>query len=53
MTAKDVSMAVNFLKTFMDSSSAPVQGYGDLVCLIARMQFSLDQIEVPIKQEAA
>lgn len=53
MKANDVAMAVNFLKTFRDSSSAPVQGYGELVCLIARMQFALDQIEIPVEKEAA
>ena len=53
MNANDVAMAVNFLKTFRDSSSAPVQGYGELVCLISRMEFALSLIEIPIEKEAA
>ena len=53
MKASDVAMAVNFLKTFRDSSSAPVQGYGELVCLISRMEFALSLIEIPIEKEAA
>jgi hypothetical protein len=53
MKASDVAMAVNFLKTFRDSSSAPVSEFGDLVCLIARMQFALDRIEIPVEKEAA
>ena len=53
MRASDIAMAVNYLRQFSDSSSAPVKGYGDLVCLIARMQFALDQIEIPVEKEAA
>ena len=53
MKAGDVAMAIGFLKTFRDSSSSPVKGYGDLVRLIARMQFALDQIEIPVEKEAA
>jgi len=53
MKASDVAMAVNYLRQFRDSSSAPVQEYGDLVCLIARMQFALDRIEIPVEKEAA
>ena len=53
MRASDVAMAVNYLRQFRDSSSAPVQGYGELVCLIARMQFALDQIEILVEKEVA
>ena len=53
MKASDVAMAVNYLRQFRDSSSAPVQGYGELVCLIARMQFALDQIEILVEKEVA
>ena len=53
MKAGDVAMAVNYLRQFKDSQSAPTKGFAELVCLIARMQFALDQIEVPIKQDAA
>jgi hypothetical protein len=50
MKAGDVAMAVHFLKNFRDSSSAPVKEYGELVCLIARMQFALNQIEIPVER---
>ena len=53
MKANDVAMAVNYLRQFRDSSSAPVQGYGELVCLISRMEFALSLIEIPVEKEAA
>ena len=53
MKAGDLAMAVSYLRQFKDSQSAPTHGFADLVCLIARMRFALDQIEIPVEKEAA
>lgn len=53
MNAKDMAMAARFLRMFADSYSVQTKGYGELICLIARIEHGLSLITFEIKKESA